>query len=382
MAIIQAILAFVTRSAGRLLNTAFGWATVMLFGQVPQDRQVYLSIIAFGSVAWIVALVGILFPSLATFLFAFVTVPTWIDKRWIRLGMLVGAVLIPAVVGWLSTRLVDPEERPRRSGPLARAILKGYPFTLGLALTLVVMTVFAPLLKLRTLARRWTMQHVAVIIKPEDYPDVVSDVQRALRAGGLEMEPRPANWMLRVPTKLLALSARNSAAPFVADYLTNLVSPRVEVLVHPSDIVIVGAEFDVARARAILAEHLTYTKAYLTWTKEANQIEERLGALWRSETSAATARRELAEVDRLLRSQKLAYEEWEVLFRQRLLIDRQLSGAAPLMSPQASPPAESTPRANARPFARARRVLRAGLRAWASALSIREPHDSNERRAA
>jgi hypothetical protein len=382
MAIIQAILAFVTRSAGRLLNTAFGWATVMLFGQVPQDRQVYLSIIAFGSVAWIVALLGILFPSVATFLFIFVTVPTWIDKRWIRLGMLVGAVLIPAVVGWLSTRLVDPGERPRRAGPLARAILKGYPFTLGLALTLLVMTVFAPFLKLRTLARRWTMQHVAVIIKPEDYPDVVSDVQRALRAGGLEMEPQPANWMLRVPTKLLALFARNSVAPFVADYLTNLVSPSVEVLVHPSDIVIVGAEFDVARTRAILAEHLTYTKAYLTWSKEANQIEERLGALWRSETSAATARRELAEVDRLLRSQKLAYEEWEVLFRQRLLIDRQLSGAAPLMSPQASPPAESTPRANARPLTRAGRVLRAGLRAWASALSTREPRESNERRAA
>src|SRR5437660_356346 len=185
MAIIQALLAFLTRSAGKILNTAFGWATVMLFGQVPQERQIYLSIIAFGSVAWIVAV-----------------------------------------------------------------------------------------------------------------------------AGGLETEPLPASWMLRMPTKFLALFARSAVAPLVADFLTNLVAPSIEVLVHPCDIVIMGRDLDAARARAILAEHLTYTKAYLTWTKEANQIEERLGALWRSPTSVASARRQLAEIDGQLRSLKLSYEEW------------------------------------------------------------------------
>jgi hypothetical protein len=382
MVIIQALLAFLTRSAGRILNTAFGWATVMLFGQVPQERQIYLSIVVFGSVAWIVAVAGVLEPSVATFLFAFVTVPAWLDKRWIRLGMIAAVAVIPTLIGWLSTRLMDTSERPRGAGPCTRMVLKGYPFTLGLALTLIVMTIFAPVVKLRALARRWTTQHVAVIVKPEDYPDVVSDVQRALRAGGLETEPRPASWMLRMPTKFLALFARSAVAPLMADFLTKLIAPNIEVLVHPSDIVIMGRDLDAARARAILAEHLTYTKAYLTWTKEANQIEERLGALWRSATSVSSARRQLAEVDGQLRSLKLSYEEWEILFRQRLLVDRQLSGAAPLMSPEASPPAASTRRAMARPLARARRIVRAGLRAFASALSKRPSPASNDRRAA
>src|SRR5207244_8857201 len=131
------LLAFLTRSAGRILNTAFGWATIMLFGQVPQERQIYLSIIAFGSVAWIVAVAGVLEPSVATFLFAFVTVPAWLDKRWIRLGMIALVAVIPILIGWLSTRLVDASERPRGAGPFARLVLKGYLFTLGprLALT-------------------------------------------------------------------------------------------------------------------------------------------------------------------------------------------------------------------------------------------------------
>src|SRR6059058_1659812 len=112
MAIVQALLALVFRSAGRLLNTAFGWATIMLFGKVPQDRQIYLSIIAFGSVAWIVAVLGIVFPSFATFLLAFVTLPSWVDRTWVRLAMLAAAAAIPLVVGVVSTRMLAPEQRP------------------------------------------------------------------------------------------------------------------------------------------------------------------------------------------------------------------------------------------------------------------------------
>jgi hypothetical protein len=45
MAIIAPILAALSRMAGKLLNTIFGWATVTLFGRVPQGRQIFLSII-------------------------------------------------------------------------------------------------------------------------------------------------------------------------------------------------------------------------------------------------------------------------------------------------------------------------------------------------
>ncbi|PYO49821.1 MAG: hypothetical protein DMD84_17300, partial [Candidatus Rokuibacteriota bacterium] len=75
MVILQALLTLLTRSAGKLLNTAFGWATVMLFGRVSKDRQIYLSVIAFGSVLWIVALISLAAPGFGTFLLTFVTLP-------------------------------------------------------------------------------------------------------------------------------------------------------------------------------------------------------------------------------------------------------------------------------------------------------------------
>ena len=324
MAIVQALLAALFRSAGKLLNMAFGWATTMLFGRVPQDRQVYLSATAFGSVLWLLALVAAAFPRVGVFLLAFVTLPPWVGTAWIRIAMIVAAIVIPALVGWLSTRMVDPAERPRGVAGLLKAIARGYPSTIGLALTLITMTVLAPIMKVRNVLRRWTAQHVPVIVEPEDCLEVVGDLQAALERGGITARRERASWMLRVPTRILTAFAGRS--DLVAEDLTRLVNGGVEVLIHPADLVISGRETNVARARAILSEHLTVTKAYLTWDKEANEIEDRLREIWdalRTDRLDGLAER-LDAIERQLRTLTLPYEEWEVLFRQTLMAERAL----------------------------------------------------------
>src|SRR4051812_47991889 len=140
MAILQAILTILFRQMGRVLNTAFGWATTLLFGQVPEKRQTYLSAIALGSVLWLVVVLGIAFPRLGAFLLAFVPLPEW-ASGWVRLVMLALAVLLPLAVGVVSLFLVEPEQRPKGALTRGKAILKGYPYTVGLALTLVMMLI-------------------------------------------------------------------------------------------------------------------------------------------------------------------------------------------------------------------------------------------------
>ncbi|HET7340823.1 MAG TPA: hypothetical protein VFL90_05125 [Methylomirabilota bacterium] len=333
MAIVQAVLALLARSAGKLLNMAFGWATVMLFGRVPEDRQIYLSIAAFGSVLWLVALLGIAVPGAATFLLAFVTLPDWIDRGWIRLAMLVAAAGLPAVVGMISLRMVDRAERPRGAVATARAIARGYPYTAGLALTLIVMTLFAPVLKVRNLFRRWETQHVPVIVEPQDYRSVADDVQRALLAGGLATRRHRASWMLRLPTRILTLFARRQVARMAADDLTTLRGEGTEVLLHPADLVISGRAVQAARVRAVLAERLTVTRACLTWDKQANEIEDRIRAIW-SDIAAGhheAAAAAVSVVHERIQRLEVPYEEWEILFRQALLVEREVlrAGRAP-----------------------------------------------------
>jgi hypothetical protein len=327
VAIVQALIAFLTRSAGRLFNTAFGWATVMLFGRVPEDRQIYLSIIAMASVLWLVAVVGIAVPAFAAFLLAFIVLPDWVDRRWIRWAMVALAVALPAVVGLLSLRMVEPAARPRGVLRALLTMLKGYPYTVGLSLTLLMMTVFAPILKLRDIVRRWTTQHVPVVVEAEDYRSVVEDLRHALAAGGVETTAGRASWMLRLPTQVLAFLGGGAFGAMVARQLTVLHGQDLDVLLHPSDLVISGREQATAHARAVLAEHLTYTRAYLTWGKEANEVEDRLRDIWEAADRGTPVRALLARVEaveRDLRALEIPYEQWEVLFRQTLVVERRL----------------------------------------------------------
>jgi hypothetical protein len=328
MAIVQALLAMIFRSAGKLLNTAFGWATAMLFGRVAQDRQIYLSVIAFSSIIWILSLLGIAFPAFATFMLSFVPLPSWIDRNLVRLVMLVAACIIPGIVGLVSLKMMEPGQRPKGAGGKLTTVLKGYPYTFGLAVTLILMTVFAPIIKVRNMVRRWTSEHVPVIIEPADYRAVVDAMQKALGDGGIATTRHQASAMLRLPTKILTTFAGGAITNLVADEMTQLEGDGLQVLAHPSDIVISGRERTAARARSVLAERLTFSPAYLTWDKEANEIEDALRAIWdahldgRHAVGGALAR--LADVERMMHERSFPYDEWEVLYREKLVVERRL----------------------------------------------------------
>lgn len=127
-------------------------------------------------------------------------------------AMLAGALVIPAAVGVLATRLVDPEKRARGAAGFITTVLREYPYTVGMALTLLVMIAFAPVRKVRDLARRWTTHHVPVIVEPADYPAVVDDVQAALRRIWLSVQGGAGKDALVLFRQRLQIEARGAAA--------------------------------------------------------------------------------------------------------------------------------------------------------------------------
>lgn len=95
MVLFQAVISLGLRYVGRSLTVMFSWATIMLFGRIPQERRIFLTVISFGSVIWLVALPGVASPGFSRFLLSFVTLPGWVDRNWVRTGTLAGVVLPP-----------------------------------------------------------------------------------------------------------------------------------------------------------------------------------------------------------------------------------------------------------------------------------------------
>jgi hypothetical protein len=136
------------------------------------------------------------------------------------------------------------------------------------------------------------------------------------------VERAGAPWIVETPSKLLALVGGSAVRSLVPDRLLVLRGPDVDVSIYPNDVAITGKRKEVARARAAIASRMPFTAAYLTASKEGQRVEDRLMSL--ASGPADEAPRALEEVDRRLASLVVPEDEWEVLYRERLQIERDL----------------------------------------------------------
>ena len=328
MALVAGLLGIVGRFAGKLLTTVLGWASTLLFGKVPADRQIVVVAITFGSITWLALVAGVVVPDVGTFLLGFVPVPDFVDENVVRLAMLAAAVVLPLVIGAATLLLLTGDRRPTGGG-LVVQVLRGYPLTALLGLSLGLLALIALARRIRSLMRRWSDGHVPVIVKPGRYESVLSDLESALDAADLRVTRRDAPRPLALPGRLLGRVAGAGIMSLVPDRLVQLVGENLEVGVYPADVAISGSKERVARARAALATRLTAADAYLTTTAETQSIEDRIQQLADREPVAggrlpAGVGDSLAAIDADLARLQAPYDEWEVLYRGRLQTERDL----------------------------------------------------------
>jgi hypothetical protein len=335
MAILAALFAFGSRFVGKILTTALGWASTMLFGRVPASRQYLLLGITFGSVIWVVLLVGVLLPDVGTFLLVFIPKQDLIPDKTVRLIMLIGALVAPAIIGGITLMLSGPGKRTPRD--VLAAVARGYPLTALLAVLLVFLAALAIARKVVSLGKRWTDAHVPLVVLPGRYDDVAADLDAAVTAAGLDVEPRLAPAYLAMPARWLAAVAGTSAASLVPDRMIRLQGRDLDILIYSMDLLVSGKPKAVARARAAMASRLTTSAAHLTTSAEAQAIEDRLAALAKPADAEMSSTpppfddvtvAALEQIDTELANLEIPYDEWEVLYRQRLQVERDLRAGA------------------------------------------------------
>jgi hypothetical protein len=319
---------------------------------VPQNKQVVLLLMVFGSLIWVVLLAGVAFPNVGLLLIASVPRPDFIPEDWVRIGMIIGAAFLPLVIGLAAVFMTDARSRARGI-QVVTGVLRGYPFSLVLAVILVLLAVISAVRKVRSLSRRWEDAHVPVVVKPGKYDEVLELVEQKLDAAGVDVSARDAGTLLSGPPKLLDLVAGRALGALVPDRLQLLVGSGIEILVYPSDLAISGEKRLVARARAAIASELTEAPAYLTTSAEAQMFEDELERLG---PGAAQSRpheliRHIRGLDKKLAELAVPYEEWEVLYRMRLQFER--DARATLADSAAADPAFA-PRSSARRAAKSK----------------------------
>ena len=315
MALIAPIFAMLGRFVGKILTTTLGWASILLFGRVPQDRQIWLAVLTFGSLVWVAAVAGVLVPDLGAILLTALPRPEWIPEDLVRLAMLAVAIALPAILGGVTLLLFEPDDRPKGL-ELVQQVLRGYGLAPALAVTLIVLAIAGTIRKLDSVIHRREDAHVPIVVRPGRYDALIDVLEQTLKDGELVDSRRAGSTILTVPARILARIAGRGIGAMVPDRLVELRGPNVAVSVYPADLAITGAPDAVARARALVARDVPSKDAWFTTTKEAQQLEDRMAALEDADT--ATRQAELDDIDRRLLDLTIDQDTFEVLYRRRL----------------------------------------------------------------
>lgn len=347
MTMVVSIFGIAGRFAGDLLTSALGWASSLLFGRVPRSHQIFLVLMMAWSFLWLILVLGLLVPSTASFLLAATPHPPFVDRAWLAIALLFGVIFLPLGVG-LAGYLVPAEAERPAGAAVVREILRGYllaPLISGLLIFLAGVGIAR---KIRSQRHRWSDIHVPIVVKPGGYEQMVVDLQDALASAGLAATAEDAPWVLTRPAWLLAHVAGDNVRTLRPDRLIELTGPNLRIGVYPSDIAISGATHELTRARATILSRLATTSAHLTTSAEAQEVEDRLGQLAGPGGAAggmmgASARTAFEAIDAKLLDLAVPTDEWDILYRLRLQIERDLlAGAEP---GTAFPGHEHSPRA-------------------------------------
>ena len=322
------------RFAGDLLMTALGWASSLLFGRVPRTHQVFLVLMMALSFLWIVALVALLVPTVASTLLATTPHPPFVDNQWFGLAVLLSVILLPLCVG--AAGYLVPAEGERPGGVVVlREVLRGYLLAPVISGLLIFLAGVGIARKIRSRRHGWSDAHVAIVVKPGGYDQLVIDVQNALASAGLSVNAEDAPWVLTLPARILTRVSGGGVRKLRPDRLVALTAPDLNVGVYPSDIAISGPTPIRTRARAAIVSRLATASAHLTTSKEAQEVEDRLGKLAgqggaAGAASGSAARPDFEAIDAALLDLAVPTDEWDILYRIRLQIERDLLiGAEP-----------------------------------------------------
>lgn len=345
MALLQALISYLTKSAGKALSAIFGWAVLALFGQTSPQEQTLLSAVVAAAAAWPLLLVGTVFPKIALLVIAFVPLAKSVPSLWLRLVWIGLALLLPIVVGTVVAARGSKENLPE---PKWKKLLRGFPITLALAAAFLMMLVVAPVLRLLTVLQRREVVRMPALMDRSKTAETMTVLADVLATHGLPLRPAEAPWYLTAPSKIMLKIGGAAFASMASEHVEYRANPDLALMVLANETVLRGKPEAVGHARALAAEVYGPRPVIQTFNPDARDLEQHIKRVWsiylerpRAHQHSAVLDRRLHELSAGLAAKNLPWDEWQIIYRLLLQLDRALRGHEPLLEESTYHPEEN-----------------------------------------
>ena len=159
-----------------------------------------------------------------------------------------------------------------------------------------------------------------MIVKPGRYGAVSNDIAAALEEVGSCRRPgrRPPR-SAEIPIRLVA-AVSGRPHDEAAEELCAFRGDGVDIVLYPSEALILGEPAAASRAKAAIARRLTFSDVYLTTGEASEEIEDRLREIaHRRNVTAADFR----SIDDSLTRLPMPYDDWATIYRLRLQVEHE-----------------------------------------------------------
>jgi uncharacterized membrane protein YqjE len=334
VAILQALLALITRSAGKILNAIFGWAVHALFGRTTARDQTLLSALVGAAVVWPLLVVGIAAPKIAALALAFVPIPHAVPSWIIRAVWITLALAVPIALGLT----LAARSRALTRESTFEKVLRGFPVTLGLALAFLIMFVSVPVMRLISLARREKTADIPLMTDVHAYHQVAAQIVETLGRHGFGLRATDPSWWVKAPTRLLSWFGGSAFSGFVPEKIEHYVGKDIELSFYTSGVLLRGRGVRSTWAHGLIVESTVHGSGLQTFAPAAQEIERRVKRLWKHFDADRAAHEGSAAMLALVQelAHELArldvdYDEWQVVYRQLMQLERVIRGEPQLL---------------------------------------------------
>jgi hypothetical protein len=316
------VLLLAWQAISRSASFALGWATALYFGQVPGLQGRVLSVVSLVAAGWVIVVAGFALPLLvgaAAESIGLVERNFTVEPIHV-LGLAAAVVLVPpgiaAATTWAGLREV------RSWDAWLRFLPRSYPATGSLGLAVLEMVVSTPLVAVQRIRHKRVLLQVPLVLRRGiGREELIEAIRRALRRIGGE-EPQieesrgPKSWPLRT----VGYAARHLLGAVVRGDPLRMLAGDLELHTYASNVAIMGPEEDAFRARAAIEREVALAQAYLTWSDDAQGIEDDLIEI-RSAVDPDDVPARLDRVQDRMDRASLSADEWNLLYRLRLQVE-------------------------------------------------------------
>ena len=334
MAILQALIAFVTRSFGKILSALFDWAVIAIFGYTTGTQKIFLSALLAAAGAWPLLLLGIVAPRFGAYVLAFVPIPEWVPAPVIRAVWIGISLVIPLAVG-AAMAMRQPPDQPRRSWPVR--LLRGFPITVGLSAALLISMVTVPALRLVSAARRRKDVQVPLVTDATSYKQVAERIVALQREHGRPVRRVSPPWWLTAPLRVLTAVDHDAFKSRIPSDLAYFEGSELVLALYPSGLLIRGRPTALAVAQGLIVEGVSDLEVWQTSDPRAQAIETRIAQAWpRDGASPGTwnpvRHGPLREITGAIAVLPVDYDDWQIIYRKALQLGRALDEQPQLLA--------------------------------------------------